>query len=686
MLDVKELFRHERWKQLHADGLPAQAPNGLRRGALWPEAPAQDARSTGAWQCFPDPAVLSLLQGRAERAQELLAACGSSLQLCMRGAANSRRFLRTCRAELEDHQASSTAVRTLLGGQECSTPDEPENFCAAEAAIANNSAERLAPLARRKICVGRVRCYFCRERRALEEAVDTMWLPCEGPSEGDDWAIESAMLADASSCCDSSAIADEVGCMHGRRASSDEESPDPNEKPAGTASPRRQMVQRRRTSRERGRPIFKAPTDARGMFDKTKSSERTWYAMHTMDPSVEQANHQGASNLNASEDQGLATPPQMTVPAASWPKGPPPFGPAEVVSQPCMLGPTVAATLGNSSGSAPVGLADAADVDTPTLHRGEKASAAACIADAAELEPYTSAAARFRELREEMEVLDLSSYPGSPGAEQRNILSDQGLAEKKVAAASPARRGRAWSWEPSTPATAGFRDGPPPPPPPLPRARTKVLDASIPPPPPHVHLQRAQTKVLDARWQQGCTACPAPTATLPRTQTLVLNDSWQQGCTTFPPPPPMTLPQTQTQVLDDSCHFPPPPPTETGPSVETLSMGGKGRRPGLLSFRWLLLLRRFKAKLASDPATLFFVFQRWAATSRQRRGGGTTAMTMGVVHQPAVVRQPIVVHQPICPSRPASKGSSRRPSKPGSPMLSKPQRGGMGPRVPITLE
>lgn len=633
MLDVKELFRHERWKQLHDAGLPAQAPNGLRRGALWPEASIQDARGTPTWQCFPDPAVLSLLQNQAERARELLAACGSSLQLCVRGAEDNRRLLRTCRTQLEDHQASSTAVRDLLGGGVCFTPEDPENFWAAEAAIVNNSADRLAPLARPKICVGRVRCYFCRERRALEEAVGTLWLPCEGPFEGDDWALESAVLADASSCCDSSAIADELRSMHGQRAGSDN-SPDPNDGPAGTESPRKQKVQRRRTSRERGQPVFKAQTQSRSMLDEKKNSERTWYAMHTMDPSAEQAKHQGASKPHVSEDQGSgasAIAPPMTVPAASSPKSPTSFS----VHQPGKQLQSAAATWGKPPSSAPSAVPDTTPFGITTPQRVKTTtSAAACAADAAELEPYTSAAARFRE---EMEFLDLSSHPGSPAAEHFSSFADQrgGFGERRSAAASPVRRGRAWSWEPSSQAAATFQDFPPPPPPaPLPGAATMILDASsrqgsaVPPPP--------------------------PTTTMPPTQTWVLKDGLKRGSASFAPPPPMPLSKTRT----GRSHPPPPPPKDTGPPVATLQLDSREAQPASLFFRWKLLLRRVRAKLVSDPAMRFLVFQRWVVMTRQKRLGGTKTMAMGVVHQP------------LCP--PSKGSSSRRPSKPASPMPLKP--------------
>ncbi|CAE8596725.1 unnamed protein product, partial [Polarella glacialis] len=112
MLDVKELFTPDRWRLLHSRELSARAPNGLRRGALWTDAPQaskgwEQSYSSSAsgpqksWQHFPDPAGAAVLRGCALRAQELLSACGTSLQDCQREAESSRSLLRRCRSQLE---------------------------------------------------------------------------------------------------------------------------------------------------------------------------------------------------------------------------------------------------------------------------------------------------------------------------------------------------------------------------------------------------------------------------------------------------------------------------------------------------------------------------------------------------------------------------------------------------------
>ncbi|CAJ1436136.1 unnamed protein product [Effrenium voratum] len=319
MLDVKELFHPKRQHQLRAE--PDEAIVELAPLPL-------------SWRRFPDPAKAAKVQSACDATVRKLGRCASSLQLCSREARSSRQLLRQLRRQLEAHTACSHAVRQLLS------------------AVALGGAAGSAS----RGCVGRARCFFCRELRGLEERSFV------GSPED-----HSSALADVSTT--SSRSEEEVV---------------------------RRLVRRRKTSRQRGRALYKRrqPLSARAAL------ETTWLATHTvhMDSrSLPSRSHGPTPTLSRESSANRAQQ------AASWGQVRP------IASAELRPAKTVQESPEPTRPKAP----KAPQVMTPPRNAG---------ADAAELEPYTSAAARFRA---EMEFLDMSSFPGSPEVNVGRDRSEQ---------------------------------------------------------------------------------------------------------------------------------------------------------------------------------------------------------------------------------------------------------------------
>eukprot|EP00435_Cladocopium_sp_Y103_P027176 s816_g6.t1 len=351
MCDVKELFSPQRQRLLH--GAP-QEPE--------PPGPLLGAPHVATWRAFPDPAVKQQLQEKAMETMERLQNCFSALQLCHRDISGSRHSLRQCRNLLESHQASSLAICELL--------TEWADLGAIALARPAGAAGR---------CRGRrPRCFFCRERRALEEKFRA-WSSLPGDAED---VNESAVLADVSSTCSSSSEevyrAEEVAAF------------DVHHPVVSAVQPRARptMVQRRKTSRERGQKLFKHRSGPVG-----RDGRATWYATHTVDP---------PRSVGVPAEPEAASP-SLTLPAERL----------QAQAVPSVESPDKAA-------AATTPAAEAATVLRPKPQE---------LLEDAELEPYASAAARFRA---EMEFLDMSSFPASPEVKFRRRSSEARLPYDKT--------------------------------------------------------------------------------------------------------------------------------------------------------------------------------------------------------------------------------------------------------------
>ncbi|CAE7577663.1 unnamed protein product [Symbiodinium natans] len=361
MLDVKELFTPSRRR--------------LLRGEPEPDAPSQLGSQCLplSWRRFPDPAASSLLQSHACRAWDVLGICEASLRLCHKNLHSNRDALRQCRTQLEAHLACGAAVRDLLAGRWSDPQDEDW--------VSDTISRRPAVASRPRHCVGRVRCFFCRERDSLERE--------EGEFGGtsDPWDLDSAVLGDVS-CATSS---DSFRSMRASEAREAREAPEGARETAGAgtsegtapaSAPSSRKVRRRKTSRERGRVLYK-------LRRKECSAVPTWYATHTVEPepprilqkSSDRSSGCGSGTRNGGEG-ALSQESKSEVR-----EGMDPVEPVEL-QRPRL---------------------DMSQVQEGEALHGDLQGADA--ADAAELEPYTTAAARFRA---EMEFLDMSSFPGSP--------------------------------------------------------------------------------------------------------------------------------------------------------------------------------------------------------------------------------------------------------------------------------
>ena len=249
MFDVKELFTPSRRRILRGEPEVKSAAyqcQGLPR----------------SWRRFPDPAADSLLQSRACHAWEVLGTCGASLMLCHKDLRSSRDALRQCRTQLEAHLACSAAVCDLLTGRWSDPQDDDW--------VSDTISKRPKAASCARHCIGRVRCFFCRERDSLEHGLD-------GLGSKADWELDSAVLADVS--CTASDSSDGFHFAHVVSEGEDRDSGDEH------ALSSRRLVRRRKTSRERGRPLYKlkGKKEAESIGSLAKVSKvSTWYATHTV--------------------------------------------------------------------------------------------------------------------------------------------------------------------------------------------------------------------------------------------------------------------------------------------------------------------------------------------------------------------------------------------------------------------
>eukprot|EP00427_Karlodinium_veneficum_P037253 CAMPEP_0169297088 /NCGR_PEP_ID=MMETSP1016-20121227/65511_1 /TAXON_ID=342587 /ORGANISM="Karlodinium micrum, Strain CCMP2283" /LENGTH=1357 /DNA_ID=CAMNT_0009388571 /DNA_START=1 /DNA_END=4071 /DNA_ORIENTATION=+ len=255
-LDLKELFEVDRWRLLHADDRECPPPCTLWHAAAFTAAGYGEAEGrNNAWRHFPDPAGLQGLRWRAEYVANLLEACGQPLQKCKREAASSRSIIRDCRADFEHHSTTVAAMRLLLSDL-----------------VPGNSRGSSTK------CIGKVRCYFCRERIALDRerlALEAENIPVApvgdflGPNAAD---ISSSGIETTSS----------AGRVRAMKAVHQPQMPHP---------PRR----RRRTSRQRGKAIYKSkdviaqPTAV--------GQQETWFAKNTEEPQPGGVSERSVSGL-----------------------------------------------------------------------------------------------------------------------------------------------------------------------------------------------------------------------------------------------------------------------------------------------------------------------------------------------------------------------------------------------------
>ncbi|OLP79965.1 putative protein phosphatase 2C 6 [Symbiodinium microadriaticum] len=356
MLDVKDLFSPKRQR--------------LLRGELEPE--DEEVSGIGlphlplSWRRFPDPAARSLLQSQANRAWDVLGTCGTSLKNCQKDFCRSRDVLRQCRTQLEAHLACSAAVCDLLAGRWSDPKDED---------WASDTISCRPPAASRpRYCVGRVRCFFCRQRASLEQEEGEL-----GPGN-DAWDLDSAVLADVS-CTASSSDGFHIDTEAGDRDDMGQEA---------EASPITRR-RRRRTSRERGhRRLYKLKRI------QAATSMPTWYATHTVEPVSEPPKLAPSLRDQGHSERSMRSMRSMHS-MRSGSSG--------------RCSPVSRESSGRKEVREHVEQRTERSVSKEVLEDDAPQRELPKEADAAELEPYTTAAARFRA---EMEFLDMSSFPGSP--------------------------------------------------------------------------------------------------------------------------------------------------------------------------------------------------------------------------------------------------------------------------------
>lgn len=261
---------------LHAADEAAQG-SAYRAGALCPAEAAQQLQEicsprSRKWLHFPDPAGRTVLQGRAARAEEILRACQDVMRGCQQSSAWSRTLLRHCRSQLEEQQKITAGVRELLGGN-----------CWSWLWTEGGQRAFSGPIAAKNRCVGKARCYFCRERQGL------IAVPKDSGLDKD-----AEVFADVSSCCYDTPWEVEVPCVA---------LPAPGSESAGVSLPDRgQANARRRSYRERGRPVYKPRSRSRAL--PGPQAQQTWYARHTEEPQAQGA-RQGDLHGHG---QGASTP------------------------------------------------------------------------------------------------------------------------------------------------------------------------------------------------------------------------------------------------------------------------------------------------------------------------------------------------------------------------------------------
>jgi len=249
MLDLSDLFAPSRLRRIHGQEEGTAPPT---QKTLWPH---DDIATAAGWQRLPDPAGGAALRCHMQRASVLLQACEAPLRTCMQEMQTSRSAIQECRSTLTDHCVKTDAVRALLAGDSLTTPST----------VSSLGSLQLAPIPH--ACVGCSRCFFCRERLALE-ADGMERQPVTGISPASDAA------GDASSMCASSASTLASSSEHDAWLKLVKVFPK-----QGSALPARERV-RRKTPRQRGHFVCKSkapPVPA-------QREPSTWYATHTEEP------------------------------------------------------------------------------------------------------------------------------------------------------------------------------------------------------------------------------------------------------------------------------------------------------------------------------------------------------------------------------------------------------------------
>lgn len=208
VLDLRELFSEHRACWLRGI-VPLHPPSQIV------EVSKAETRDGQIWWRFADPVGTMVLHRRVQKAEALLAAGGSPLEECHREAAATRAALSNCRSELEGHCTATTVILELL---------------------ATNSIDPglLSAQAPQPRCVGHRRCFFCRERLALETS---------GLREEMTFGADSGGLADVSSCDEFEGCAFEQVLVPRHRQLQQEP-----------------LMLRRRTSLQRGEAVYRFRT------------------------------------------------------------------------------------------------------------------------------------------------------------------------------------------------------------------------------------------------------------------------------------------------------------------------------------------------------------------------------------------------------------------------------------------
>lgn len=561
MLDLKELFIIRRWQQLHGEEAQASLqPSWLGAVAAAAAAEGPQPCEKPTWQRFPDPAGRAVVRWHAARAEELLVACEESLQHCKRQAASSRAALQHCRAQYDILVNTAGAVRGLL----------VEGGC-----IFQGVAEESGQTPRQ--CLGRSRCFFCRERIALEAT-------CPDRGSHADCHESVGALADVSSYSDGASectLADAT------------ESPE-----LTSAPPRRAATPRvkRLSYRARGGLVFRSKAadnaSSRPRVGTVNSTE-TWYAKYTEDPNV------GAGSTPASARSGRSgVAPQASGAAIG------------AVCQP----PT---SLTGRSGSAPS--------VAPAL--------APSAAVAAVLSPFAAAAARFKNDFDffEAENPDCSRRTFTHSRNPSCPWMSAGLASCTSVEDLPARLAASAPLQDMPGQDLGASTWPPAP------ASSSVptivanspADASLSTPP-HRSFNRWPTINIDQIVAAPMDATPSEP--LPRRLQkclTILHEAPAQhlASSSSAAGRPTSIERCPTILPED---IPRPPSMERSPTLLPQQL-----EPSALALlRWRLLLRRWRRRPPREAATLLAFWRLWAGLLRRPAQVQTLD---AAVHQPAVL-------------------------------------------------
>ncbi|CAE8697067.1 unnamed protein product, partial [Polarella glacialis] len=345
------------------------------------------------------------------------------------------------------------------------------------AAIAAQTPGQPSVVARPSRCVGRARCFFCRERRTLDSGA------AGAAVAGVAWELAPAVLADESSCFESSESQAAGKALEPARGTGDVRAARPFGGGTERSATPRRVVVRRKSARERGQPVFKPRVHAVPLVATT---DNTWYAKHTVAPIVSHGVADATAQAVTFSISDLRNGPPSGE-AAHEAASPQPYSSKvlEATSQPKELAPKMM-----SASAAPT--AEAAFELWPAAAAPVKGAV-----NAAELEPYTSAAARFRA---EFDFVDTgSSWPGSPTGK---LSKGNSFKMTPPSRSVPSRFMPFTSTAPLPVAVEA--DGVPPPPPPPPPTNTFPLPGSsrLPELPKTSAVAEKTSALATFRWKQ----------------------------------------------------------------------------------------------------------------------------------------------------------------------------------------